>query len=409
MAPRSSTRDVFSIARDQKEWRRDRCLNLIPSENVTSPHVRRLLASDFGHRYSLPLNAEIHGEFVENAYRGTRYLDEVESLGEDLTRELFGGGYASLKPLSGHICGLVSLTATCRPGDRFLVISPKNGGYDGYGPAYLPSLLGLEVEYLPFDASSWNIKLEEACDAIRAVRPSLVLLGASFILFPYDLGPIRDACDSAEAFLGYDASHILGLIAGGEFQAPLQEGVDVVFGSTHKSLFGPQGGLMVARKGLAERINESITWKALDNAHWNRIAALTQALVETKAFGTAYAKAVVQNARRLARALEETGIPVRFPDEGYTRSPMLLLDGPAVRREFGLSLNDLAATLEKCDVIVDAVGRLGTNEVTRMGATEGTMEEIADCIRRCAEGEDVKGDVARIRRSLSLTFCFEDR
>lgn len=409
MSSPSSTRDVLAIARDQGRWRKERTINLIPSENVTSPQVRALLASDFGHRYSLQVNAEIHGTFMENAYRGTRYLDEVEALGTGLARELFNASYATLKPLSGHISALVTLIATCKPGDRYLAISPEDGGYDGYGPEYLPRLLGLDVEFLPFDSEHWNVHVDAASEMIEDSTPRLVVLGASLFTFPYELSPLRRACDSAGALLAYDASHVMGLIAGGEFQRPLDEGVDIVLGSTHKSLFGPQGGLIVAKEGLATRLDESLTWKAVDNAHWNRIAALAQALLETKEFGKAYAHAVGRNAKTLARELDERGVPVKFRNEGYTRSPMLLLDGTRVQEEFGVTLNDLAIALEANDIITDAVGRIGTNEITRMGAGESTMADVADCILHCAQGEDVREEVARIRGTLGLSYYFEDR
>ncbi len=396
------------MARQQEKWRLESCINLIPSENVTSPQVRALLASDFAHRYSLPVHDLIHGSFVENAYRGTRYLDEVESLGEEVACELFKAGYVTLKPLSGHVSGFVTLISTCRRGDEIMVVGPGDGGYDGYGPEYVPKLLGLDVGYLPFDRSRWNLRVEEACGAIEESKPRLVILGASLFLFPYELSPLRKACDTAEAILAYDASHVMGLIAGGEFQRPLEEGVDIVLGSTHKSLFGPQGGLILAKEELEDSIRGSITWKALDNAHWNRIAALTQAFLEAKEFGSEYARAVIRNARWLGRELDKRGIPLRFGKEGYTRSPQLLMDQEELQKRFGRSLNDLAVLLEKSNIIVDAVGRLGTNEVTRMGASEDDMSAIADCIPMCLEGEDVSGEVAQIRKGLRLSYYFQD-
>lgn len=401
-------RDVLSLSRRQEAWRLSRCINLIPSENITSPQVRSLLSSDFGHRYSLPVKAEIHGSFVENAYRGTRYLDEVEALGEDLARQLFAAGYATLKPLSGHVSGLITLISTCRPGDHILVVGPGDGGYDGYGPDYLPRVLGLGVDYLPFDRTRWNLRVEECSRLIEESKPRLVMLGASLFLFPYEMTDLRQACDASGSILAYDASHVMGLIAGGKFQRPLEEGADVVLGSTHKSLFGPQGGIIAARTELQHRLERSITWKALDNAHWNRIAALTQALLEARKFGKVYAKAVVANAQRLARELDKRGMGVRFRQEGYTRSPQVLLDGAVVREGFGYTMNDLAVKLESSNIIVDAVGRLGTNEVTRMGAGEEEMAEIADCIVRCASGEDVAAEVGRIRQGLKLSYAFEE-
>ncbi len=400
-------RDVLSLARRHESWRLERCINLIPSENVTSPQVRELLGSDFGHRYSLPVHDEIHGSRVENAYRGTRYLDETEAMGEELSRTLFRASYATLKPLSGHVSGLITLISTCNPGDEILVVGPQDGGYDGYGPGYLPKHLGLKVRYLPFDRGEWNLRLEEACRTIEEVNPRLVMLGASLLLFPYEIPPIRRACDSVDAVLAYDASHAMGLIAGGQFQRPFRDGVDVLLGSTHKSLFGPQGGLIAAQERLAGQIEDSITWKALDNAHWNRIAALTQALLEAQQFGTAYAEAVVKNARNLGRELDERGVAVGFRHAGYTQSPQLLLDAAGIRETFGLSIPDLALALERSNVIVDSVGRLGTNEVTRMGAGEEEMADIADCILRSANGEDASKEVADIRGRLRLSYAFD--
>ncbi len=401
-------RDALSLVRQHEEWRLGRCINLIPSENVTSPQVRALLASDLGHRYSLPVHDEIHGSYVENAYQGTRYLDEVEALGEEVARKLFKAGYATLKPLSGHVSGFITLISTCSRGDEILVISPEDGGYDGYGPEYMPKLLGLRVQYLPFDRKSWNLRGEDACGMIEEVRPRLVILGASLFLFPYDISPLHRTCESVDALLAYDASHVMGLIAGGEFQRPLEEGVDLLLGSTHKSLFGPQGGIIAAKEELGDRIEDSITWRALDNAHWNRIAALTQALFEAREFGEAYARAVVRNARRLARELDKRGVSVGFGREGYTRSPQLLLDAKGVREAIGLTLPELAQSLERSNIIVDAVGRLGTNEVTRMGAREEDMAEIAEYILRSARGENLSEDVGQFTRGLSLSYAPED-
>lgn len=344
---------------------------------------------------------------MENAYYGTRYLDQVESLGEEWARELFQADYATLKPLSGHIAGLITLLATCDRGDTILTISPQNGGYDGYGPAYLPGMLGLEVKPLPFDDGVWNLDAQEAARLIEDTRPRLVLVGTSFLLFPYDLQPLRRACDDAGSTLAYDGSHVLGLMAGGEFQQPLEEGADILFGSTHKSLFGPQGGMIASRKEAGDEVAKSMVWRAFDNAHWNRIAALTQALGETREFGSEYARMVIANARRLGQELDTRGIPARFREMGFTRSPQLLLDPDALREELGLAPGGLGSTLEKNNIIVDSVGRLGTNEVTRMGAREEDMGAIADLIARAAQGEMVSREVVALRQTFKLSYIFE--
>jgi len=313
----------------------------------------------------------------------------------------------SLKPLSGHLAGFMLLQACCKRGDRILVISAAHGGYDGYMPGFLPEYLGLTVDFLPFDENSWNVNAKAAADAILEAKPRLVLVGASLILFPYNLRWLRGACDDVGTILGYDASHVLGLIAGGEFQRPLLEGVDVLSASTHKSFPGPQGGLFLSnRKDLYDRAMQTFLWRIQDNAHWNRIAATTQALLEMKAFGPAYARQIVVNSKALGSQLTKWGFPVRFGALGFSECHQIHVDLPVLKESFGLTSAQFADRLEANDLIVDAVGRIGTSEITRMGATEEDMQIMAGLIVRAAQGEDVRREVADIRSQLRLSFVF---
>jgi len=399
--------EVLRIVDAHDAWRGRDCINLQPSENVTSPAVRRILASDLGNRYTLPARGP--GGEPRNDYGGTRFLDEAEALGESLAREVFGAAHATLKPLSGHVAGLLALLATCRRGDTIMVLDARHGGYDGYTPKYLPDVLGLRATFLPFDESRWTVDAERAAHAILEARPRLVLLGGSVILFPYNLRWLRGACDDVGALLAYDGSHVLGLIAGGEFQRPLDEGADLLFGSTHKSFFGPQGAILVAnREDVFGRALENLTWRALDNAHWNRVAATAQALAEAKAFGAAYAKQVIANAQALGAQLEKWGVPVRFPALGYTRSHQLHLDPRRLESDWGLGPESLSQRLEANNLIVDRIGRIGTAEVTRMGAREEEMQDIAALIARAARGQDVRSEVAEVRARLKLSYAFGD-
>ncbi len=404
---RSAMRDVLDLVAKHDAWRLRRTINLIPSENVTSEQVRSILASDLGDRYTLPWGKEWHGYVVENSYRGTRYLDEVEALGESLAREVFRAKHATLKPMSGHLAGMMLLSSVCSRGDRIMVLESRHGGYDGYMPEYMPRMLGLQVEFLPFDESEWTVDARPAADRIAAVKPKLVLVGGSFIVFPHNLRALRKACDEAGAVLAYDGSHVLGLIAGGAFQDPLREGADVLLGSTHKSFFGPQGGLVVTdREDLFAQMVENFTWRVGDNAHWNRIAATAQALLETKAFGKDYAKQVLRNAQALGRELEKRDLPVKFAHRGYTKSHQVHLLEAGLMKRWGIDPNEFSVRLERSDLIVDSVARIGANEVTRMGAKESHMEGIADLIARAARGDDVREGVSALRKDLSLSYVF---
>src|SRR2546425_7846735 len=177
-------RDVLDLVAKHDDWRLRRTINLIPSENVTSEQVRSILASDLGDRYTLPWGKEWHGYVVENSYRGTRYLDEIEALGERLAREVFRAKHATLKPMSGHLAGMLLLSSVCSRGDRILVLDSPHGGYDGYMAEYLPAMLGLQVGFLPFDESEWTIDARVAAEAIVAEKPKLVIVGGGFHLVP---------------------------------------------------------------------------------------------------------------------------------------------------------------------------------------------------------------------------------
>ena len=200
---------------------------------------------------------------------------------------------------------------------------------------------------------------------------------------------------------------MLGLIAGGEFRDPLREGASMLFGSTHKSFFGPQGGIILADKEHDEFIKKSIFPAFVDNAHWNRIAALALALAEMKEFGRKYATQVVKNAQTLARTPAEYGLPVACSSLGFTRSHQVYLDYGS----FGNG-GRIAKTPEKADIITNRGVRLGTCEMTRKGMKQKEMLKIAEFIKRVImDGEQpskVKPEVTRFAEEFrEVGYCFK--
>jgi glycine hydroxymethyltransferase len=219
--------------------------------------------------------------------------------------------------------------------------------------------------------------------------------------------PIREACEDAGSTLAYDGSHVLGLIAGGEFQKPLREGADILYGSTHKTFFGPQGGIILTDgKALDGAVRRNLTWRIVDNIHWNRVAALGQALLEAKKFGPAYAKQVVRNAKRLGKELKERGFPIMFEDLGFTESHQLLMDPGEVKAIYGLTVNDLSIRLERSNLMIDSVARLGTAEITRLGVKEKHIPELADIFMDAAKGKRVSRQVKEFRDRFSMDYRF---
>jgi glycine hydroxymethyltransferase len=397
----------LDMMRAQEKWRLEESINLLPSENMSSPQVRALMSSDFGHRYTLPVDGVSGGEFIENAYRGSKLTTQVERSAEEAARDLFKAKHACVQPIGGHIAAMIAILSMTKRGDTMCAIAPEHGGYDGYLQEYIPDIYGLRSFKLPFDSEKYNLDTDAAAAEIRSRKPRLVILGASFLLFPYDMKPVKEACADAGSVIAYDGSHVLGLIAGGEFQKPLKEGADILYGSTHKSFFGPQGGLILTdRDDMIASVRKNLTWRVVDNVHWNRVAALGQALLELKKFGPSYAKQIVRNSQRLGRELKERGVPVMFEEQGFSRSHQLLLDPKEIRAIYGVSMNDFSVRLEKSNIMIDSVSRVGTSEITRLGVKEKHLPELADLFALAAKGKDVRSRVRSYRNQFTMDYIF---
>jgi glycine hydroxymethyltransferase len=389
--------EILSLVRNHEEWRGKQCLNLIPSENVMSPAVRGLLSSELAHRYTA------RGRF----YMGTHFIDDIEQCGEEIAKEVFGAETADLRPLSGHIADLIFIASFAKPNDVLMCVSPEDGGYPGIWKDGLAGLFSLKTVPFPFSERDMNIVVEETEKAMTRAKPKIVIFGASLITFPYPVKELADVAHENGAHVGFDGSHVMGLIAGQRFQDPLKEGASALFGSTHKTLFGPQGGIILADKEHGENMKAKIYPTFVDNAHWNRIAALTLALAEMRNFGKAYAEQVIRNAKTLAKALYDYGFPVRCQHLGFTESHQVLLDYGGF--ELG---RVIAEKLQDANIIVDCGVRIGTCEVTRRGMKEAEMVRIAELIKRTVmdneQPENVKKDVGRLCADFQkIEYCFE--
>jgi len=388
--------EILGLVQRHEQWRGQESINLIPSENITSPAVRSLLSSDLGHRYTSR----------QGFYMGTRFIDEIEQYGEDLAKDLFHSETADLRPLSGHIADLVFLASFTEPTDTILCVSPKDGGYPGISEHGISRPLKLRVISLPFSKERRNIQVDETIDLILREKPKIIIFGASLFLFPHPVKELAKVTREIGVHVGYDGSHVLGLIAGERFQDPLREGASVLIGSTHKTFFGPQGGIILADREHGETMREQVHPAYVDNAHWNRIAALALALAEMKAYGKEYAGQVVQNARVLAGALAQDGLLVVCAELGYTQSHQVFLD-------YGGYMQGrvVAKKLEEANIIVDCGVRIGVCEATRRGMREREMQRIAELMKRVVvDGEEprrVREDATKLAEEFQgVEYCF---
>jgi glycine hydroxymethyltransferase len=370
-----------------EEWRINECLNLIPSENRSSPLSRHMFTTDIGNRYTAP----------DRFYRGTRYLDELVSLAEEIARKTFNARYADVRPLSGHTADMAVLLSLTHKGDKVLSVSPDNGGYPGISHLGFAGILGLENLYFPFNDATVNILAKDAKLMIKKEKPKVVIFGASFIPFPH---PTKElAAAGGDSTYVYDGSHVLGLIAGGEFQDPLREGCSLLIGSTHKSLPGPQGGIILSNnEEVFSKVSGKIFPGIVDNIHLNRVASLAVTMLEMLQFGKAYAQAVVKNSQALAKGLHGRGVKVRGSTVGFTRSHQVLLDYDAAKLKF------FAERLEQANIIIDNAGRVGTAEATRMGLGPDEMDEVAELMSLVMLGKRQAEVVKKQVRSLIKDF-----
>lgn len=387
---------VKEITRGHTAWR-SHCFNMSAAESVTSPLVRELLASDFSRRYAIP-----------GYYAGYRYIEELKELAQDQIASIYGGKYADVRPISGHITVNACSTALVRPGETLMITSPENGGHN----SRLWDWAGIRVEHYPFDTDRWNIDTEAVRQRILATRPKLIIIGNSYFLFPSPVKEMLEAARQVGAKVYYDGSHVMGLIAGGEFQRPLEMGVDVLAGSTHKTFSGPQGGVIVTNdEELHKWIGGTLDQPPylISNYHPAHIAALTIAAAEMKEFGPAYAKQVIANSHALGEALLKEGLPVIAAKHGITKSHQVIMDFGGLESDKAF---EVQSRLQDCNIIVDATVRLGVQELTRLGMRVTDMSVvgrlIADSIMGRRPIEEIKRDVVeQMNAHQQIQFSFQ--
>jgi glycine hydroxymethyltransferase len=425
MEPIQSYNKVFELLETHQKWFAN-SLPLIASENIPSPAVREAILSDFGNRYA-------EGWTGERVYAGCKYIDQVEQICIDLAKQLFKVDFADVRPISGVCANLVAYTTFTTPGDTMLALAIPAGGHISMGKKEFGgtagSVRGLNVEYFPFDTEEMNIDIDATEKKIRKLseedkKPTLAMLGGSVLPFPHPVKQLAEAFQEQDTKICYDAAHVAGLIAGAQFQDPLHEGADAMTASTHKTLPGPQGGLILSKPEHGEKIKKSTFPGNVSNHHLHHLAGKAVMFAEMLAFGKEYASQIVKNSRALATALHERGFQVLGEKKGFTRSHLLVADitkygdGKTIEKQLEDANIILNRNLLPYDIKAgrhfEAPGgiRCGVSEVTRLGMREPEMEEIADLMTRIVvkreDSHKVASDVSEFRRPYQkVHYAFE--
>lgn len=374
-------------------------LELIASENFASPAVIAAMGSILTNKYAEGLPGKRY-------YGGCQFVDEIESLCIQRAKELFGAEFANVQPHSGAQANAAVQLALLQPGDTMMGMSLANGGHLSHGsPA---NISGKYYHVVSYDVNHETglIDYDQIRDMAKACRPKLIIAGASAYPRAIDFRIFADIAHEVGAVLMVDMAHIAGLVAGGVHQSPVPY-ADIVTTTTHKTLRGPRGGLILAREEFAKKLNSAVFPGTQGGPLEHVIAAKAICLKEAMSDEfKAYARNVVKNAKCLASALLEEGFDLVT---GGTDNHLMLAD----LRPMGITGKELQIrcdanhiTLNKNAIpndpekpAVTSGVRIGTAAVTTRGLGEGEMKQIARCIALTAR--DFDGTATEVRETVA--------
>src|SRR4051812_29621311 len=375
-------------------------LQLIASENFTSPAVLAALGSTLSNKYA-------EGYPGKRYYGGCEGVDRAEQIGIARAKALFEADHANLQPHSGASANLAAYGAFLQPGDTFLAMALPHGGHLTHGAKGSFSGRGFNAVQYGVDPKTEHIDYDQVRDLAREHRPKMIICGGSAIPRLIDFAAFREIADEVGAILLVDAAHFIGLVAGKAIPSPVPY-ADVVTFTTHKVLRGPRGGALVCKAEHAAKLDKAVFPMMQGGPLMHAIAAKAVNLAEcaTPEYQT-YARQVISNARALTAGLAEVGMR---PVTGGTDTHLALLD----LQGLGVSGRDAEARCDASGIVLNknaipndpappsiASGvRVGTPSVTTQGMTEPQMAQIAQLIGR-AVTSDESGVHADIRAEVS--------
>ncbi|MFD2467715.1 serine hydroxymethyltransferase [Amycolatopsis silviterrae] len=381
-----------------EERRQQTELELIPSENYTYPEVLAALGTVFTNKYS-------EGYPGNRYYGGQTYTDVIERLATARARELFRAEHANVQALSGAAMNQVVYYGLLQPGDAILAMDLTHGGHLTHGSPVSHMSRVFDFHRYRTDADG-RVDFDEVRRIAGEVRPKLVLCGHSSYPRELDYAGFKRVADEVGALTMADVSHVGGLIAGGALPNPLDAGFDVVTTTTHKSLRGPRGGLVLSKAEFGKRIDKSVFPGLQGGPHMHTIAAIAVALKKAaEPEFREYAARTLANAQALAGRLIEHGAELVT---GGTDNHLIVVNTVA---SFGLQGREAQQALEEAGLATNkqlipddplsaqrtSGVRLGTPAPTTRGMGEAEMVAVADLFVRAVRGKDDADEVKAVR------------
>ncbi|HEX3620850.1 MAG TPA: serine hydroxymethyltransferase [Acidimicrobiales bacterium] len=389
--------ELFGIL-DRELERQNTTIQLIASENFTSPEVMAAQGSVLTNKYS-------EGYPGKRYYGGNTVVDQAEELARERCKALFGAEHANVQPHSGANANLATYLALFEPGDTVLGMRLDQGGHLTHGSPV--NISGKFYRFVSYGVTESDERLDydQIRDLAKAEHPKAIIAGATAYPRIIDPQPLRDICDEVGALLIFDAAHIAGLIAGGAHPNPVPL-ADVVTFTTHKTLRGPRAGCIVCKQEHAKAIDKAVFPGLQGGPLMHVVAAKAVAFREASRPGfRSYAAAVVANAQALAKALAGEGFRLV---SGGTDNHLMLVDlrpfdadltgkvAQDVLDRAGITLNKNTIPGDPRSPFVTSGLRIGTPAVTTAGMREAEMAEIASLIGRALRRRDDDAALAEI-------------
>jgi len=438
--------ELFSRIERNNLWRQRQCINLIPSENTPSPLVKICEICDPAGRYAE--HRTMKGKEVY-FYHGTDFIREVELEAQDALREYFNCLEVELRPVSGQMAnevvfkGVTKFVNRSTPDGTFRKLRSVMNNNLGKGGHLSSQPMGALFNYVDIDPDTghencinfpvrqdnlYRIDEDRMLEEAEKHRPELVIFGKSMFLYPEPVKLFADFVKDWEdrPVIMYDMAHVLGIV--GAFQDPLEEGADVVTGSTHKTFFGPQRGVVIsnmAKKTPYRKLWLDIKSRAFpgstSNHHLATLLGLLVATMEMNSFRKEYQEQVLSNARAFAVYLADNGLSVEGdPSDGYTHTHQVVVrvidhgDGAliATRLQQNNIIVNYQALPDDATFLTSSGIRTGVSEMTRFGMKEADFGPVAEFMARAIIGnEDVAEEVTAYRQrftSMQYTLPLEE-
>ncbi len=397
--------DVFAALKGE-EQRQKSGIELIPSENYTFPEVLSVLGSVFTNKYS-------EGYPGRRYYGGQEYTDQIENLARDRAKAVFRCEHANVQPLSGSAMNQAVYLGLLEPGDTIMAMDLSHGGHLTHGApvSHMGKLFNF-VRYVT-DPKDGSVDYDQVRKDALEHKPKMVLCGYTSYPRDIDYEKFKAIADEVGAITMTDASHFGGLVAGQAMKNPFDFGFDIVTTTTHKSLRGPRGGMVLSRKPFASKIDKSVFPGLQGGPHMNAVAAIAVTLkrAQTDEFKQ-YAKQVLVNSKTLAQSLMDRQAELVTGGTDNHMMVMNTVNTYGLDGKFAEEVLDRVNITTNKQIIPDDPNpplkpsgiRIGTPAATARGMNEADMEQLADWIDRCLKAPEDEDLLKGIQQEV-VTFC----